>query len=195
MGLADLISRLEQEARSRVDAIRRDADSEVRAIEAETERAVAEITAGQLERGRIERQPGDQRALAEARQQARARELEARYAQIDRVLAQSRVLIPDVAQSELYAAALPQHVDEALSFLEGLRPRVRCHTGFVPIVQATIGRHPGATIVPDDTVSPGIVAEAADGSVIVDNTLAARLDRARIWLTMELGRKLDDGRE
>jgi vacuolar-type H+-ATPase subunit E/Vma4 len=195
MGLADLISRLEREAQGRVDAIRREADDDVRAIEAETERAVAEVTAGRLERGRVERQPADQRALAQARQQARARELEARYAEIARILARSRTLIPDVARSELYAAALPRHVDEALSFLDGLRPRVRCHTGFAPIVQTTIRSHPGASLLTDDRLGPGIVAEAADGSVSVDNTLAARLDRARLRLTIELGRKLDDGRE
>jgi vacuolar-type H+-ATPase subunit E/Vma4 len=195
MGLPDLISRLEQEARSRVDAMRRDADSDVRAIEAETERAIAEITAGRVERGRVERQPGEQRALAQARQQARARELEARYAQIARVLARARALIPDVARSELYAAAVPQHVGEALSFLNGLRPRVRCHSGFAPIVQTFIDEHHGATVVTDDTLGPGIVVDAADGSVSVDNTLAARLDRDRLRLTIELARKLDDGRQ
>lgn len=195
MGLADLISRLEQEAQSRVDAIGRDADADVRAIEEETERAVAEVTAGRLERGRVERQPAGQRALAQARQQARARELEARYAQIARILAHARALIPDVARSDRYADALPQHIDEALSFLDGLTPSVRCHPRFAPIVQSAISKHPGTTILTDDTLGPGIVAEAADGSVSVDNTLAARLDRARLRLTIELGRTLDDGRE
>jgi vacuolar-type H+-ATPase subunit E/Vma4 len=195
MGLADLISSLEQEARNRVDAIRQEADDHVRAIDAETERAVAEITAGRLARGREERQPAEQRALAQARHQARARELEARYAQIARIFARSRTLIPEVAQSEVYVAAVPQYVDEALSFLDGLRPRVRCHTAFAPIVQTAISMHPGAALIIDDAVSPGIVAAAADGSVSVDNTLAARLDRARLWLTIELNRKLDDAGE
>ena len=195
MGLADLISRLEQEAQTRLDAIRRDADAAVRAIEAETERAIAEIMARRLERGRVERQPAEQRALVQARQRARARELEARYAQIARILARARALIPDVAQSELYTVALRAHVDEALSFLDGLRPRVRCHTGFAAVVQATVSRHPGATLITDDTLGAGIVAEAADGSVTVDNTLAARLARAEVRLTIELGRKLNDERE
>ena len=195
MGLADLISRLEQEAQARVDAIRREADAEVLAIEAETERAVAEITANRLEHGRVERRPAGQRALAEARQRARARELEARQAQIARILARSRALIPEVAQSPLYMSTLPAHVREALSFLDGLQPRVRCHTALVPVVQAAIGEHPGATVLIDETVGPGIVAEAADGSVTVDNTLAARLAGAGMRLRTELGRKLDDGRK
>ena len=194
MGLADLISRLEQEAQTRVNAIRSEADAEVRAIEAETERAVADITARQLQRGHVARQLAEQRALAEARQEARARELEARHAQITRVLARSRALIREVAESDLYVSTLPAHVREALSFLEGLQPRVRCHPAIAPVVQAAIGAYPGATLLTDDTLGPGIVAEAADGSVTVDNTLAARLAGAGMRLTIELGRRLDDGR-
>ena len=195
MGLADLVSRLEQEAQTRVDAIRREADAEVRAIEAETERAIADITVRQLQRGRVERQPAEQQSLAEARRQAHARELEARHAQIARVLARARALIPEVARSELYVSALSAHVHEALAFLDGLQPRVRCHTAAAPVVQAAISAHPGATLLTDDSLGPGIVAEAADGSVTVDNTLAARLAGAGTRLTIALGRALTDGRE
>ena len=39
----------------------------------------------------------------------------------------------------------------------------------------------------------GFVAEAADGSVSVDNTLAARLARAEPRLFIELSRKIGDG--
>jgi vacuolar-type H+-ATPase subunit E/Vma4 len=46
----------------------------------------------------------------------------------------------------------------------------------------------------DETVAPGLVAEAADGSVVVDNTLAARLERVREKLAMELVPGSTDGR-
>jgi vacuolar-type H+-ATPase subunit E/Vma4 len=69
---------------------------------------------------------------------------------------------------------------------------VRCPSAFAPLLQATIARHDGAELVIDDSVGPGVVAEAADGSLTVDDTLAARLGRAEPRLAIELSRKLGD---
>jgi vacuolar-type H+-ATPase subunit E/Vma4 len=190
MALSDLISRLEQEAQSRVEAIRREADAEVRTIEAETERSVEEITTRQLERGCAARRVDHERELARARRQARTRELEALRAQIDRILSRARALLPEIAASPAYVAVLPSHLEEALRFLEGLHPQVRCQSAFAPLLQPIVARCDGATLVVDDTVGPGIVAEASDGSVSVDNTLAARLARNERRLTIELTRTL-----
>jgi len=192
MALADLMARLECDAQSQVDAIARDADAQVRAIEAATEEAVASLTAHHLERERSTRLAAYQVELALARREAHARELEARRALIERVLARARAHIPTAAASPAYAEALPGHVDDALSFLEGLEPRVRCQAAFAPALEAVIDRHPGARLVIDESVGPGVIAEAADGSVSVDNTLAARLDRACSRLAMALSRRLND---
>ena len=195
MALSDLIARLEHEAQARAEDIRRQAATEVRAIEVATEQAVTETTARQIERGRAERQQADRRALALASQQARVRELEARHAQIARILARARAVIPEIAASPVYTAALPSHVREAMSFLQGLRPRVRCQAALAPVVRPVIAGYDGATFEVERGLGPGVVAEAADGSVQVDNTLAARLARAELRLTIELGRKLADGRQ
>lgn len=192
MALSDLISRLEQEAQSQVQTIEQDAEAEVRAIEAATEQAIAEMTTRHLERERAEREAVQQRELALARREARARELEARHAQLARVLTRARALAPEVAASASYAEALPSHLDEALSFLEGARPRVKCPAAFIAMLRPTAARYEGATLVIDESVGPGMVAEAADGSVIVDNTLAARLARAEARLAIELLRELGD---
>lgn len=194
MALADLISCLEREAQDRVRAIRETSDAEVRAIEEATDKAVAEIMARQFQRERAERDLVQQRELAVARRQARARELEAQHSQISRVLNRARTLLPKMADSPAYAAALTSHLDEALSFLHGLQPRVRCRAAFAPMLHAVIDRHEGAQLVIDESVDPGFVAEAGDGSVVVDNTLAVRLARAETRLTMALARTLaDDG--
>ena len=193
MALSDLISRLEQEAKSQVQAIERQADVEVHAIEVTTEHTIADMTTRHLEHERAERQTVDQRALALARQQARARELDARYAQITRILERARAILSDVAASSAsYGNTLPAQVHEVLSFLEGLRPRVRCPGAFAPLLEATIAGHDGAELVIDDSVGAGVVAEAADGSLTVDDTLAARLVRAEPRLAIELSRKLSD---
>jgi vacuolar-type H+-ATPase subunit E/Vma4 len=194
MALADLISRLEQEAHRRVRAIQEQADAEVRAIEEGTERVVAEIIAHQCQHERAERHVLQQRELAIARQQARGRELEVRRAQIVRILNRARALLPEIGASRSYVDALPSHLEEALSFLQRLQPRVRCQAVVAPVLRASIKQHEGAQIMIDESVGPGIIAEARDGSVVVDNTVAARLARAETRLTMALSRKLGDER-
>ena len=189
MALADLISRLEEDAYGRARAIREAAEAELRAIDDATQREVGEITARHLEHERAGREVVAQRQLASARRDARGRELEARHAQIARILDRARALIPETAASSSYRDVLPAHLEEALSFLRGLRPRVRCQTAFASILRSVVERHEGATLVIDEAVGPGVVAEAADGSVVVDNTLAARLARAETRLVMELSRK------
>ncbi|HET7218697.1 MAG TPA: V-type ATP synthase subunit E [Vicinamibacterales bacterium] len=192
MALADLVSRLEQEAQNRIQAIQQDAEVEVRRIDAATEQAVAAIAAHHLDRQRAGRRTARQRELALARHEARGRELEARRTQLTRILDRARSLLPGVAASTAYVGVLPLHLEEALSFLEGLRPRVRCQAAVASVLHDTIARTPGAQLVIDESVGPGVVAEAADGSVVVDNTLVARLARAESRLAIELLRKLDD---
>ena len=191
MALPDLIARLEQEAQSRVEAIQRDADAEVRAIEADAEQAVRELTARQLEYGRAQRHVGLERALSLARRQARARELESLHAQIRRILTRARALIPEAAASARYVAAVPSHLEEALRFVEGLHPRVRCQPACAPVLAPIVARC-GAELVIDNGIGPGVFVEAGNGSVVVDNTLAARLARGESRFIIELARKLRD---
>jgi vacuolar-type H+-ATPase subunit E/Vma4 len=191
MALSDLIARLEQEAQSRVEAIQRDADAEVQAIEADAEQKAQEITARELEQGRAERQVGLERERAFARRQARARELEAFHNQIRRILTRARGLVPEVAVTARYIAALPSHVEEALLFVEGLHPRVRCQPACARVLAPIVARY-GVELVIDDSVGPGVFVEAGNGSVFMDNTLAARLTRGESRLIIELARKLRD---
>lgn len=194
MALADLIARLEQDTESQVQAIQRQADVDVLAIEAATEQAVTEAMARFLGRQRSERQVVLQRELSLARRHAHTRELEAHHALVARILERARALVPELATSPMYLRALPSHLEEASSYLEGLRPRVRCRAVFAPVLQPLVARLDGAELVIDESVGPGIVAEAADGSVIVDNTLAARLAQIEARLEIELVAEVGDGR-
>jgi vacuolar-type H+-ATPase subunit E/Vma4 len=63
------------------------------------------------------------------------------------------------------------------------------------VLQPAIDCHVGAQLLIDDSIGPGFVAEAADGSVLVDSTITARLARAEPRLTIALARKLTDGRD
>jgi vacuolar-type H+-ATPase subunit E/Vma4 len=189
MALPDLIARLEQEAQSRVEAIQRDADAEIRAIEADAEQRVQEVTARELEHARTERHVELERERVLARRQARARELEAFHTQIRRILDRARTLIPEVAASPFYVAALPSHLEQALLFVEGLHPRVRCQAACAVVLAPLAARH-GVHIEIDESVGPGVFVDVGGGSVVVDNTLGARLTSGESRLTIELAREL-----
>ena len=189
MALSDLIARLEQEAQSRVEAIQRDADAEVQAIEADAEQRVQEITARELAQGRAERHVALERERAFAQRQARARELEAYHDQIRRILTRARALVPEVAASARYVGALPSHLEQALLFVEGLHPRVRCQAACAAVL-ATVAAGCGAQLEIDESVGPGVLVDVRGGLVVVDNTLGARLSRAESRLAIELAGKL-----
>jgi vacuolar-type H+-ATPase subunit E/Vma4 len=192
MALPDLVSRLEQEAQSRIDGIRRQADAEVRAIEAATEDAVAELINRHVEQARALRTLACQQELAAARRQARAELLEARDAQLARILKRAEVMLGDASSFPSYSDAIVRHLEEALSFVEGLQPRVRCQSVLAGTVRQAVGRRTDVDVVVDDSVGPGLVVEAGAGSVVVDNTLAARLRRAEPRLLVELSRRLEE---
>jgi vacuolar-type H+-ATPase subunit E/Vma4 len=192
MALLDLIARLEGDAAREVQAIVERADADVLAIRAATERAIAGGSAERLERQRMERAANRDGDLARTRRAARGEELKARYALLARVLDRARALAPETGASESYQRVLPSHLEEALSYVQGLRPRVRCQANAASVLRPVAARHDGAEIVIDETIGPGVVVEAADGSVVVDNTLAARLARIEPKLAVELLAELSD---
>ena len=122
------------------------------------------------------------RRLAEARRHARGARLAAQHALLERVFSRARALLPEVATSDEYLARLPQHFAEARRYLEGLRVVVRCPPGF----QGRLPEEAEVAFVTDDAAGAGVVVSAADGSVFVDNTLAARLQRLEAKLSVEL---------
>ena len=192
MALSDLIARLEEDAAREMRAIAERADADVQAIRAATERAIAGASAERLEGQRIERAANRDRDLARARRDARGEELKARHALLARVGSRARALAPETGASESYRRVLPSHREEARAYVQGLRPRVRCQAAVASVLRPVAARHDGAEIVIDETVGPGVVVEAADGSVVVDNTLAARLARIEPKLAVELLAGLSD---
>ncbi|MGE0461718.1 MAG: V-type ATP synthase subunit E [Vicinamibacterales bacterium] len=192
MALADLIARLEQDAANRVEAIRRQAGDEVRAIEAAAEQALSDHRAAHVGRRHAGRQAAFRRQLAEARRSARARELEARHALLARVMDRARSLLSDAAGTPAYQHALPAHLDEALSYVEGVACRVRCPSSCARALAAAAARHRGVSLEVDESIGPGFIVEALDGSVSIDNTLPARLSRVEGRLAVELLNEVRD---
>jgi len=186
MALPDLIARLERDADAQVEAITRRAKAEVRALDAAAAEAAAGATASHLEQQRLERHAEHIADLARARRRARAEELDARRALLARILERARAGVEEAGASPSYAAALPAHLDEALSYLEGRDVRVRCRTSDAAVLRSIAAGRGHVELAVDDAMGPGLIAEAADGSVVVDNTLAARLTRMERSLAIEL---------
>ena len=126
MALPDLISRLEQEAQSQVQAFSRRPTPKCARSKRRPNRPWPSDVRASSRDGSAERQVVQQRELALARRQAHARELEARHALLARILERAPGTRARGGHVAPYLGALPSHLEEALSYLEGLRPRVRC---------------------------------------------------------------------
>lgn len=175
MALDDLIARLEHDADAQVEAIARAADAEVASISAAAERALAARTEQSLASERAGRQARFARELADRRRAARAIELAAAHAVIERVFARALDLLPAVARSPAWTGVWPALIGDALSYLDGAACRVRCLPDMVGSIQAAVGGDAAVAVVVDGNVGPGAVVDAVDGSVTVDATLAGLL--------------------
>ena len=186
MALPDLIARLEQDADGQVRAILQDADLQVAAIDAAARQERDRHTARTLDVHRQARQAALRRELADARRAARRRELEAGEALLARVLARARALFPEVSGTDEYRRSLTALCAETLSYLEGVPCRIRCQPADVALVSAAVAQREDVTVEASTGVGPGLVAEALDGSVTIDQTLDARLTRLAGSLAMDL---------
>jgi vacuolar-type H+-ATPase subunit E/Vma4 len=186
MALQDLIARLEGDTQAEVDAIERQTEAEVRAIDEETARALTAELGARRQTERAERQ----RALAadetRRRRQAHAEELAARRALVARILERARTLLAEVERSPRYASVLPAHLDEALAFVEGMPVRVCCNSTAASVLAPLVGSRETCSLTTNEQLGPGVIVEAVDGSVRIDNTLTARLARMEDAIRIEL---------
>jgi len=100
-------------------------------------------------------------------------------------------LLEEATQSETYASALPERVTEALRFVEGRAVRVRCLPSLAPAMRRAIAGRDDVTLEEVPGMPAGFSILAHDGSVGVDETLAARLERLRARLFIELLAEVD----
>ncbi len=187
MALQDLLDTLERDgaarARGILDAAQRRADEILAVADAEAERKrnarLAETTR------RLEAAAASE--TVSQRRKAQAVVLEARNALLDLVFAQAAGMLDNAARSDAYRAALPEHVRQALAFLDGCEAVVRCRPELAPHVPAGNGVTPET----DAGVPPGFVVRAADGSVTVDQTLPGRLSRMKPDLSIAVLARLE----
>jgi vacuolar-type H+-ATPase subunit E/Vma4 len=190
MGLETLLAAVERDAdaaiQARVVAGCRAAAEILREVEGEVTRRRAEHD------DRVERELADLniRELARLQRGHRVRLLQARADVLERIFARAASLLQSVPE-EQWSALIPRLTGECAAYLEGRAFTVTCPPGGVGAASLRLAPQPGSRVIGVADAPPGVLARADDGSVTVDNTLAARLDRLRPRLAIELVGRLE----
>jgi vacuolar-type H+-ATPase subunit E/Vma4 len=188
----ELLHALEREATAEAEAIlaaaRADADEVARAA---TRRAAAHAGAV-LAAARAKEQLAADAEVAAVARRWRRDVLAGRAAALDRVHAAVSAALPGLLTGpggDAVLAALIDGVEAALATAAptaaGERIVVRCPLALAARVEARLRARPGLTIVGDDAVGAGLVAERAGGEVTIDARLDAAL--ARWWPALRVG--------
>jgi vacuolar-type H+-ATPase subunit E/Vma4 len=192
MALEALLAALEQEAgakaTSMLDAARADADR----ILAQAEADMARRRKDALQLAGSGARAAEQARLAELRRTVRAAVMRTRAAMLDRVFERARALFGAASCDPAFRAALPRHLEEALAYAGAADAvTLRCRPELAAALGALVADRPGVTVVEDDAVGWGIRLRDDASGLEVDNTLDARLDRARGALAIELLRAVE----
>ena len=174
------------EVRQLVESARAEADAIRAAADARTTQRIAEVYAAREAELRRSLEARRSRALSASR----VRVLEARTRFIEQVLAAAEKELPGVLERSSSAESLAGLCTEALAYFPAGGARIRLRAALAQRLPDNLS---GSDVVVDDTVPEGVIVESPDGSVRVDNTLAARLHRQRPLLAIALLRALSEG--
>jgi vacuolar-type H+-ATPase subunit E/Vma4 len=185
-----LLSLVGRQADTEAGALLAAAEARARAIIAAAEAQVATRRERELARVAGERRHAMACATAAAARGHREAWLRERDRVLDRVFAEAGQALA-VAGLERYERHLGPAVDDTLRYLERLPSVLRCRPEAAPVVQRLVAGRADVTVEASAEASAGILGEAADGSVVVDNTLTAWLARRRPELAAALAARLD----
>jgi vacuolar-type H+-ATPase subunit E/Vma4 len=188
---SELITLLEREAAAERDGVLAEARAQAASIAADAQRQADETLAAHKERLEAEARGALVKAQSTAQLRAAALVLRAKEEAIAAVFADAQAeLARLVRDGQRYPAALRQFIAEALEgFPAGAI--VSVNPADQPVAQA-VAKERGwkVTLQGDPGVQGGVRVAAADGRLVVTNTLASRLDRARPMLAAEVARIL-----
>lgn len=188
---SELIALLEREAASEREQILAEARAQAEAIRSEARRAADEVLAATRARLDADSRAALVKAKSTATLRASSLVLQAKEAEIARVFAQAEVALALLAtDARRYPEILRRFIEEGLRDLGGAGV-----VSVAPADQATaeaLVRERGweATVHADPAISAGARLSSPDGRMVVTNTLASRLIRARPALTAGVARML-----
>lgn len=193
MALEHLLAALERDTERHVASLRDEAERRAAAILQEAEADAADQLAAFERRRRAALAAGTDAEVAEAREDAIRRRLEARAELLGRVFARARDLLDTAAASETAHDVLVEQAREAVSFLGGTAAVLRCPPGLAASLGNVFPAGTSVEIRPDPETPAGFTVSTADGHLTVDGTLAARLERLRPVLAVELAARAETG--
>lgn len=186
MALDALLSALTQEADRAVEQILTAAREDAVRLRAQADALVERRCADAIAAREAELKASAELERVRTQRATAVRAVQSRDACLDRVFGAAAAALESALDAPDKATAPAALATEALAFFSGVPAVVRCRTSFVERVRAVLHSSDEASVVPDDAVAPGVLVEAVDGSVIVDNTVGARLRRLRPSLSIEL---------
>jgi len=193
MPLDRLVADLEESAAREMAAHYAAAQARADAIRAESDAAAA----ARRRRFFAEHQPGMQgqvrRQIARVRHENAEAVLRAREALLERVFAKATELLAAEWALDAYARGLATHLERVLAYLDDRTATIRCQPAIADAVRSLLQVRPGLTVEveADPTAAPGLVLQTADGRLVIDDTLDARLTRLRPSLASRLIGRLD----
>ncbi|MGH7696025.1 MAG: V-type ATP synthase subunit E [Gemmatimonadaceae bacterium] len=185
MAIESLLAALGEDAERAVREITERAFAEAQRIRADAETHVTRRCDTALAEREAELRAATDAQRAKARREARALVLHARNAFLDRVFGAVMPRLSGLLQAPACNDALRQLFLEAASYFSSTPAVVRCRPALVDRLNGVVQSH-GASVAPDESVPEGIIVEAVDGSLAVDNTLIGRLRWLRPELSIEI---------
>jgi vacuolar-type H+-ATPase subunit E/Vma4 len=186
-----LLAALRGEAEAQARQALADAEQEAARLRAASAARIAARRNAAVQARRRALRADDAGALAAATHEARAAVLTARERLVERVLAEARRLLPAALDAPEAGPVVERLVVEALAYVPHGEAVVRCSPGLLERARAAAAGRSAVRVAADPDLPAGVLVRAADGSVAVDNTLGARLERLRPALAIEIVRGVE----
>ncbi len=175
MGSRELIESLRRAGEENIRLLRKAAEQEAEAMQASLSKELAELSRHYADDLAAAENEEDRRARAEAGNRVRAVRLAAEKKLSDRLFS-----IVHTSLAQLRHDGYPAIFEKLVRELPALPwKRVRVHPADIELARKHL---PGAEIVPVETITGGVDAAIADGTIRVINTFEKRLELA--WVDL-----------
>jgi vacuolar-type H+-ATPase subunit E/Vma4 len=188
--LSGLLGKLEARTRAEIDARRENARVEVARLAREAAQA-RDDRRDQMIREcvtSVERETSAMMSVATL--DGRRAVLDAQHSLVDRVFSVARARLSSLtSETRLSDVLLAQRLGDALSYVAGGAPVIRCRRELARRVQQLLESNAtGASVVVDEDAGNGLRITDSDGRLTIDDTLEMRLARSRSALAIEICR-------
>jgi len=131
--------------------------------------------------------------LARAQRGARQRVQQARAAFLDGVFERVVAMLPSLATDARFVNMVPDLLQEGLQYVGDEVVTVMCPPVLGDIVKKASARFPNVSVVLDESAGVGVSLRTSQGTLTIDNTLEARLQRMKGELAIEVLHQFDRG--